>query len=198
MKNLVVNIAMNSIVKENKYDDIKLQEIKYGLEAIYLNISKLTVYFIINAFLGTFKEGILFLLFYVPLRSFSYGFHAKTSLACWLLSGFTFVILPYVATIISLNIYTKLVIILFSLIICYLYSPADTPSRPIINKKRRLLLKTLTMIVAIIYSFIIILNSHYILNIIALALLCQSILISPIFYKIFKLQYNNYLYFGLN
>ena len=81
MKDLVVNIAMNSIVKENKYDEIKLREIKYGLEAIYLNISKLIVYFIINAFLGTFKVGILFLAFYVPLRSFSYGFHAKLVLA---------------------------------------------------------------------------------------------------------------------
>ncbi|MDD4188383.1 MAG: accessory gene regulator B family protein [Bacilli bacterium] len=198
MKNLVVNLGMNSIIKENKYDEIKLQEIRYGLEALYLNISKLTVYFIINAFLGIFKEGLLFLLFYVPLRSFSYGFHAKSSLVCWLLSGVSFVILPYIATIINLNIYFKFGIILFSLIIYYLYSPADTSARPIINKKRRLILKILTLVIAIIYSLIIILNNNSIINIIAFALLYQSILITPIFYKLFKMRYNNYLYYGLN
>ncbi|MDD2207868.1 MAG: accessory gene regulator B family protein [Bacilli bacterium] len=198
MKNLVVNKAMSLIIKENKYDDVKLQEIKYGLEAVYLNVSKLTIFFIINAFLGTFKEGILFLLFYVPLRSFSYGFHAKSSLVCWLLSGFSFVVFPYISTIISINIYFKLGIILFSLLIYYLYSPADTSARPIINKRRRLILKTLTLVIAIIYSGIIILNNGYIVNIISFALLYQAILITPLFYKIFNLQYNNYLNYGLN
>lgn len=198
MKDLVLNKAMNLIIKENKYDKVKLQEIKYGLEAIYLNVSKFIIYFTINSFLGIFKEGLLFLLFYIPLRSFSYGFHAKTSLTCWILSGVYFIILPYVATLINFNIYYKLIIILFSLIIYYLYSPADTSARPIISKKRRLLLKSLTMMIVIIYSLIIILNNHYIVNIIILALLFQSILISPLFYKIFKLRYNNYLYYGLN
>lgn len=198
MKNLVVDYGMNLVKKENKYDDIKLQEIRYGLEAIYLNVSKFIVYFIINAFLGTFIYGLLFLIFYIPLRSFSFGFHAKNSLTCWLLSGFAFIGIPYISTIISFDIYTKLILIISSFIIYYLYSPADTPSRPIINKKLRLKLKTFTIITIILYSIGILSINSIFTNLIMLVTIYQSILISPFFYKIFKIQYNNYLYYGLN
>ena len=40
MKNLVVNSIMNNITKYYNYDDTKLDEIKYGIESLYLTISK--------------------------------------------------------------------------------------------------------------------------------------------------------------
>lgn len=198
MKRVVINYCMKSIEKNNKYDEIKLQEIKYGLEAIYLNISKFIVYFTINAILGTFLEGIIFLILYIPLRSFSFGFHAKNSLTCWILSAIGFVIIPYISTIVTFNFISKIIIIIYSLTIYLLFSPADTPARPIINKEYRLKLKKYTLITVMIYCILIILIELNITNLIILALIYQSIMITPYFYKIFKVSYNNYLSYGLN
>lgn len=198
MKDLVVNSCMNVIKKDNLYDDIKLEEIKYGLTAVYLNLSKFIVFFTINALFGIFKEGLLFLVFYIPLRSFSYGFHAKSSLTCWVLSAITFIILPLLSTLLTLNLYIKIIFIIYCLVIYYLYSPADTPSRPIINKKLRLKLKLSSIIIIIIYSIIIISFNNTYTNLMIIAMLYQSIMITPIFYKIFGVKYNNYLYYGLN
>lgn len=198
MKDLVVNSCMNVIKKDNLYDDIKLEEIKYGLTAVYLNLSKFIVFFTINALFGIFKEGLLFLVFYIPLRSFSYGFHAKSSLTCWVLSAITFIILPLLSTLLTLNLYIKIIFIIYCLVIYYLYSPADTPSRPIINKKLRLKLKLSSIIIVIIYSIIIISFNNTYTNLMIIAMLYQSIMITPIFYKIFGVKYNNYLYYGLN
>ena len=43
MKNYVVNKCINLLRNNGDYDEIKLAEIKYGLEGIYMLISKLIV-----------------------------------------------------------------------------------------------------------------------------------------------------------
>ena len=43
IKNFVVNSSMNLINSLNKYDKVQLEEIKYGIESIYLAISKIIV-----------------------------------------------------------------------------------------------------------------------------------------------------------
>ena len=145
MKRIVVDSIMNKIKNLNKYDDIKLSEIRYGLEAIYLNVSRFLVFFTINTILDIFWESLLFFIFYVPLRSFSFGFHAKNSLTCWILSSIAFIGLPYLSTVISFNFIIKIFAVIFSLIIYVIYSPADTPKRPITSEKYRTKLKLYTM-----------------------------------------------------
>ncbi len=189
---------MNKIENLNKYDDIKLSEIKYGLEAIYLNISRFLVYFTVNAILGIFWESLLFFLFYLPLRSFSFGFHAKNSISCWILSGIAFIGLPYLSTLITFNFILKLLIVMYSLIIYTIFSPSDTPKRPIINSQYRLKLKLFTLFFVLSYCIIILLIDSSLINIISLVLIHQSILITPLIYKLFNVSYNNYLYRQLN
>ena len=198
MKRIVVDSIMNKIKNLNKYDDIKLSEIRYGLEAIYLNVSRFLVFFTINTILDIFWESLLFFIFYVPLRSFRFGFHAKNSLTCWILSSIAFIGLPYLSTVISLNFIIKIFAVIFSLIIYVIYSPADTPKRPITSEKYRTKLKLYTMFFVLIYSLLILLIDSDITTIIALALIHQSILITPLIYKIFNVSYNNYLYCQLN
>ena len=50
MKNLVVNSIMNNITKYYNYDDTKLDEIKYGIESLYLTISKTIIILSVSQF----------------------------------------------------------------------------------------------------------------------------------------------------
>lgn len=201
MKEFILENCMN-IIKQNKnYDDIKLKEIKYGLEGLYLMITKLVIITIIAIILNIIKEYIIFTIIYTIMRIPSFGIHAKKSWICLLTSTIAFIGFPLMAINIKLNIITKITIGIILIIGICLFSPADTKKRPIINKKRRMTYKILSTIIAITYiTLSIIIKNNFISNAFFYATILQNILISPITYKIFKTPYNNYKTYknGLN
>ena len=199
MKNLIINKTMNLISNNNHYDKTTLEEIRYGLVSIYLTFSKLIIIGIIAAIIGIFKEMIILLIIYNILRSVSFGLHASKSWICLLSSTLIFIGGP----ILCMNIQIpKIVISLISLItICliYLYSPADTKKRPIVNSKRRKIFKYLSTLFAIAYYIIsLIIKNNFITNCLILSLIIQSIIIHPWTYKLFNMSYDNYKNFNMN
>ena len=64
MKNFVITNCMNIINKNTSYNKIKLAEIKYGLETLYLTFSKLIIIGALAIILGIFKELIIFLIIF--------------------------------------------------------------------------------------------------------------------------------------
>ena len=193
MKKFVLDRCMNIIKKNMQYDDTKLEEIRYGLEGIYLTITKILIISIICILLGIFKEFLIFLIIYSIMRTPSFGIHASKSWICLITSTISFVGFPLISIYTKLNITTKLIIGIISVIGICLFSPADTTKRPIINKKRRKIYKILSTIISIIYIILSIkIKNNFISNCLLYSTILQNILISPITYKIFKQPYNNY------
>ena len=193
MKNYIINNKMNYILKYNNYDEIKQEELKYGLVGIYLLISKLIVILILSIILGIFKEVIIFTIIYIPIRAVSFGLHATKSWICLIVSTLLFVGLPFVSKYLLMPTYIKLIIGIISILLMFKNSPADTHKRPIINKNRRLFFKYCSVIIAIIYTTLsIFINNNFISNSLLLTLIIQCFITSPLVYKLFKLPYNNY------
>ena len=194
IKNFVVNRSMNLINNLNKYDKTQLEEIKYGIESIYLALSKIIVILIISSLLGLFKEAILFLLVFNILRAFAFGLHASKSIWCWISSSISFIGIPYICKNFIFPNLIYLILPIICLICFILYAPADTIKRPLINSRKRKIYKLLSIINCIIYFALIILIKNFLIkNLLLFALILESILILPITYKIFKLPYKNYL-----
>ncbi len=193
MKDVVVSNLISLIIKYKNYDEIKLAEIKYGIESFYLTITKTIVIFGLSYFLGTIKTLLLLMLFYTFLRLNGYGLHAKKSWQCWLGSILVFILLPYLCLIVRID---KIYLILASIICLFFifkYAPADTEKRPIISKRKRHIHKYLCSITTIIYICLIyFLHSTYLQNILFFSIILETIMILPVSYKIFKLKYNNY------
>lgn len=194
MKNKVINGCMNYIKKNTNYDEVKLKEIKYGLEGIYLTITKLIVIFSIATILGIVKELIIYMIIYNFIRMPSFGLHATKSWICLISSTILFIGIPYLCIILDIPIIVKSIICIIGIYLMYKNSPADTYKRPIINKKRREIYKTLSTILTIIYSFIaIFIDNSFISNCFIFAIIMQNGMISPTVYRIFGLPYNNYI-----
>ena len=193
IKDFVINNSMN-IVKENKkYNKEQLDEIKYGLESIYLLLTKFVVIFTISILLGIFKESLLFFLFFNILRTTAFGIHASKSIYCWITSIICFLALPYLSKIIILPNIFFIISCSLSILSFIIYAPADTIKRPLINAKKRKIYKIVTIISSLILTTLIFLiKSNIVKNLIIFAMIFQVILILPITYKIFKLPYNNY------
>ena len=200
MKKRFLNIIRNSIKKQYpNYSEDKLDEIMYGVEGIYLTITKMIIIFIFAFILGVANELLLLLIAFNFVRLFAFGMHADKSWICLLFSGLLFLGGAVLAKNIVINkpfLYTLYLIVI---IIIAIYSPADTVKRPLINKKRRIKFKILSVIMAITYLIItILIKDNTLINILIFGLIIECILILPITYKVFKMPYKNYKSYGLN
>lgn len=199
MKDYIIGKLMDFILKFENYDEIKKEEIKYGLTSIYLLITKLLVIIILAIILNIEKEVLLFILAYNGIRLFSFGLHATKSSHCLISSIIIFIFLPFVCKHLFLNMIFKSLFGIICILLIFKNSPADTHKRPIINKKRRIVYKYMSTIISIIYTFISLFSTNLLSNCLLFSLILQCFIISPTIYKLFKLPYNNYLnYTGLN
>lgn len=192
MKNVIVNSCVGLIKDTGKYDDITLEEIKYGLASIYLLISKSIIIFTLAYLLGIFKEMLIFTIFYNIIRMPSFGLHATKSWICLLTSTLVFLTVPYTCTKLSIPIIVKAIVGMLTILLIYKNAPADTYKKPIVSKKRRDVYKFLSTVIAILFVFLSFFTSKFISNALLSALIYQCFITAPTVYKIFKLPYDNY------
>lgn len=194
MKDCIINHCMEIVNYDNRYGEEKLAIIKYGLEGLYLQISKLIIIALIAILLNIFKELVILLLIYNIIRATSFGLHATKSWICLISSTLIFIGSTLLAKYLIIPIYIKNVINIILIGFIFKNSPADTAKKPIINPKRRLFYKYCSTFIAIIFAYLsILIDNNFLSNCFMLSMLVQSCMISPTVYKFFGLPYNNYL-----
>lgn len=184
-----------SLVKEYNpsYDEEKMAIIKYGIEGMYLTITKLIIVLTLAIVLNIFKECILLLVIYSIIRSVSFGFHASNSWSCLISSILIFIGIPYIGKFLIIPSIVKIIISIICCLIFLKYAPADTRKRPILPGKRKNIFKFLSLVTAIIYSILALsINNEYISFLLIGALIFQAFTISPIPYYFSKQPYNNW------
>ena len=183
MKNKIINKLMYSIsINNTTLDNIKLEEIKYGLLGLYGLLSKTIIISIIALLLGIFKEFIMFLLFYGILRSVGFGSHASSNVKCWLITIFLLIGLPYICSLINIPYRLKIILWITCFINYYIFSPAATKKKPIVSNRYRIKLKIIILLISIIYLFLII-KIDNLSNIIIASMILEAFLTNPISYK---------------
>lgn len=196
MKKIIMKKVMNYISRKCNYTEEQLIEIEYGLTGIYLTFSKIIIISIIACLLGIFKEMLIFMLLFNIIRTTAFGLHATKSWICLISSIIIFIIIPLICIYINLNIYIKGLLCIISTMLIYKNAPADTKKRPIVNKRRRKVLKLLSTLIAIVFIIIsLLINNNFISNCLLFAIILEDFLISPLVYRIFNLPYNNYIDF---
>lgn len=200
MKNYFFKKIRKEIVKQYpKYSKDKVDEIMYGVEGIYLTITKTIIISLIALILGVFKELIFLLISFNFIRLFAFGMHANKSWICLLFSSTLFLGGAYLCKILIIPKNILITLFLIVLLIISIYAPSDTVKRPLIKKKRRIIFKILSITVVIIYFILtLIIKNNLFINAIIIGLIIECILILPTTYMIFKMPYKNYKSYGLN
>ena len=147
MKTFLLEKCLN-IIKSTypEYDKDKLDEIRYGLEAIYLSVTKLIVILFISYLLGILKETVCLCLAFNILRLSGFGLHATKSWMCWVSSSIIFLVFPYLCTFIKFSNTVLIIIALVLEVNLLLFAPADTKKRPLVHKKKRIYWKIISLI----------------------------------------------------
>ena len=71
MKDRYLKLTTSFITKYHTYDDDELDKLRYGLEGIYLSVTKLIIITLIAIIIGIIKEFILLLIFFNILSASS-------------------------------------------------------------------------------------------------------------------------------
>lgn len=200
MKKKFIDFCLSIITEYNK--DLSKKEIdkmKYGLEGLYLTITKLIIIFIIALILGILKEVVLLILIFNGIRLTAFGVHAKRSIDCLISSILFFIIFPILCINFNIPIIVKEFLFIPLVILIGIYAPSDTEKRPLKNKKKRITFKILSVIISVIYMILsLIIKDNTISNCFMFSLVIQIIIMLPITYKIFGVSYNNYKKYEVN
>ena len=191
MNNYFINTTFNFIKNNTTYTEYELLKIKYGLEGIFLTITKIVIILLIGLIFNYLSTIIWTLLFFNCLRFFAFGLHAKKSWQCLLSSILLFNLLPYVLLRISITYSLIIIIFLITLISFILFAPSDTEKRPLTNKKKRIIRKICAIILCILFFIITFFFKNIQVPLLS-SLIIESIMINPLSYKLFGLSYNNY------
>jgi len=193
MKKKILNKAINMIKKNKKLDSNQEEIILYGLESIYLTLSKIIIVLLLAIILEILKEVLILLLCYNVFRLVGFGLHATKSSYCLISSIVMFIGGAFICKYLYIPNTIQIILAIFSMIIFYFYAPADTKKRPIINMKKRKIYKTLTVLFSLLFTIAIItLKDNPITIYMMLGMILESIMIHPLTYKIFNLPYDNY------
>jgi len=191
MSSLIINKTISFIKNHSDYSNTELNKIRYGIEGVYLTITKIIVVLLIGILFRYTDVIILMLLFFNILRFFAFGLHAKKSWQCLILSILGFNILPLIFMKTGTSSSFLIIIGIISIVSFLLFAPSDTEKRPLTNARKRFIRKVLSIIVGTIY-IILAFKIKYLMIPIVCSLIIESIMINPICYRILGLKYRNY------
>ena len=193
MKKKFIQTSINILKNSGKYSSDDIEIIIYGLEGIYLTITKMVIIFLISFVLGITKEVFLLLITYNIIRSQAFGIHASKSIYCLISSLTFFVGGAMICKYIMLPLWLMIVIAILCDICLLLYAPADTHKHPIINLKKIKKFKFLSFTFGLIYTFLIIYYyGQDITNYLLFGMSEAVLMILPVTYSTFKMPYDNY------
>ncbi len=173
-----------------------LEIIRYGVEVLFMNITKLPIILAVGYALGLLRYTLYTLIIFGFLRRFVGGIHARKSITCLISTGFIILGAIYISLAYSLTIIVKVFICIVVVCIFFKYAPSDTEEKPYLDRNVRQNLKIKSILIAIVYFFLsIYIKSLFFSNIFMYILLIEAILICPITYKILNRRYNNYEYY---
>lgn len=191
---------VNKMRTENpEIDDERAEIISYGLQLLIGEVPKMFITLIVAYIFGILKFTVIMVLVLMPYRAFSGGFHLHTHIGCIISTTLYYCCIPKISIYFYFNSQTKLIFVLcaliFGIIIIKRYAPADTENVPILQEKERKQKKILSYITYILgLTIALFIKDNVVSNIIIFGYIMQTLMITPIAYKLTKNKYGYEVY----
>ena len=132
---------------------------KYGFNIGLTILINLLSSVLVGVFFGMIFESMIFLMGYIPLRSYAGGYHARTPLRCYFISIFIMIlILAFFSYVSLVSLYKMLLFI--GVTVCIILSPVEDENKPLdddevrIYRKRSYIVLANEVCVWILLSFV--------------------------------------------
>ena len=131
---------VDRLLSQKEYFNYDKTVYVYGIELIISTLAGLISIMVISILDSNAILGITFILFFVPLRLFTGGYHAETYSKCYFVSIISFIILLSIQNFFGDKIPTVFWLISFLIAQCYISkkAPIITKNQEISNKKKQI------------------------------------------------------------
>lgn len=125
----------NIIISENR------EIYRYGIQIGLVITLNLITSLLIGAIFGELIFSILLLAVYIPLRTYSGGYHASTTIRCYIVSSAIMVAWLSIFKWVKLPTNYYAITFFFSIIICWYLSPVDTKNKAVDDLEKKVFKK---------------------------------------------------------
>lgn len=155
---------INYIKKNSTVKDEEIEVIKFGIQMFRMIIAAVLLSVIIASISKMLTEGIMFLIFLIPMRQMAGGYHTKNKISCYVISVFIYVISLILIKYENCSLYIQVPIYVINLLIIIYLSPVDNFNNKLEENHKAYLGKKIKYIIifnSIIYLTLIILRLEY-------------------------------------
>lgn len=184
IKYISKNIILNFIYKNcNLPTDMK-EVYQYGIEITISSILNISLIIIISLLLGDIASGIIFLMFFIPLRTYCGGYHATSYLRCNIVFSVTYAMVFFISVLLSpvfkSNLNIAEAILMLGFIPVLVFSPVKNKHKSLsasTAKKCRIISILIYIVLALISIFFCIRETYGSIMVITLTAVSVMILI---------------------
>ena len=165
--------------QQNKFSTEDKELYRYGIQQGLNILLNIITTIIIGALCGMIFPSIIFLLSYMPLRSFCGGYHAKTHMHCYICSIIMITGILLIAKYFTFDIIVYEFLLLISLILIFLLAPIEDRNKTLDKDEKRIFRKksyAIAILEVFIYHIFLIIHFTNICKILSISLFSLSIL----------------------
>lgn len=130
---LVVKLIADGAIEE---EDREIYE--YGFNQGIIMLVNMICTLLIGVVMGMFLEVLVFIVAYIPLRTFAGGFHAKTQVRCFVYSNLFVALNLYLVRVLQSYNYFLLVVLVLSIVCICLLAPVEDQNKPLDEQEVKL------------------------------------------------------------
>ena len=166
----MISSAANNITnylickKVIKDDDREIYQ--YGFEQVFSSLLNIATMLLLGIILGKIYQSLVLILSFMALRSYSGGYHASTSLRCYILTVMSISAALSIMKFIAVNRFICLGLLVLSSVVILLLSPIGTKNKPldeiekIIYRKKTIIVWSVETCASIVFIILDITEIH--------------------------------------
>ncbi|MHC1746879.1 MAG: accessory gene regulator B family protein [Cellulosilyticaceae bacterium] len=131
MKHFVADRIVASFIDNEVIRSEDEELYTYGLQQGFLMVLNIATTIIIGVAMGMLWESIIFMVAYIPFRSYAGGYHAKTQLRCYCVSVLLVAGALLGIRLITWTSFISLIVTLTSGIIIFFLAPVEDSNKPL-------------------------------------------------------------------
>lgn len=128
--------VLSNMEKQNMIKTDQRSVYKYGINQMLNMLLNILTYLVIGLILHMTLETILFTSAYIPLRIYAGGFHAKTPLKCWIISGIMLFAVLLFMKYVTINAFKYDIIAIICAGFILILSPVEDKNKPLDDKEK--------------------------------------------------------------
>ena len=132
----VINNFTEYLIKNNIIEEKRREIYAYGLNQLIVYLYNFLTVIIVGWIFGMVWQSIAFTVFYMMIRPYAGGYHARTPKMCYVFSLIMIIAVLFLIKIIPLNGLLYLLIYAFSSIVIFKLSPVEDENKPLDDIER--------------------------------------------------------------